>query len=107
VSEQTPSEQVAAILSGEWDPQRDDYVTDEANLLARIDNKLYAIALLLQHPVASVPPGPCPSRISLLAFRTMPARFMPCQLRAGHAGLHEYSGELGDMTWTDADGSES
>lgn len=71
---------------GEW----------QYDLLRGIADLLLAIDTRLAHPVAPIEPGLCPSKV---ASPVEVARAFYCQLKAGHAGLHEQ----GDVTWTDLD----
>lgn len=57
---------------------------------------LLAIESRLANPVVPVEPGLCPSKV---ASPVEVGRAYYCQLKAGHAGLHE----MGDVTWTEAD----
>lgn len=71
---------------GEW----------QYDLLRGIADLLLAIDTRLAEPVAPIEPGLCPSKV---ASPVEVARVFYCQLKAGHAGLHEQ----GDVTWTDRD----
>lgn len=67
------------------------------------DRMFGEVSALLAHLRApEIPPGPCPSRLPIRNLSTdMHPRFFDCDLRAGHAGLHEHVSSEGQARWPD------
>lgn len=69
--------------------------TPESRAIDNLADAVRLVAAAFNAP----PPGPCPSQYVPALFETPYAR--RCELRAGHAGDHEWHGPATYVRWSD------